>query len=79
MGRTMTLSDSLALLDEGTLSADEAQAVNEALSKAELKDIPPEKHSQVLDYLQAAFSSHSVEPNIQDNLDRLLEKLRGYN
>lgn len=76
MGRTMMLSDFLALPDEHTLSTDDAQALNEALSKAELKDIPSEKHSLVIDYLKVALLNGAVAPNIQDDLRRLLVKLK---
>ncbi|WP_143101630.1 hypothetical protein [Stigmatella aurantiaca] len=72
----MMLSDFLALPDEHTLSTDDAQALNEALSKAELKDIPSEKHSLVIDYLKVALLNGAVAPNIQDDLRRLLVKLK---
>lgn len=76
MGRTMMLSDFLALPDEHTLSADDVQALNEALSKAELKDIPPEKLSLVIDCLEVALLHGAVTPNIQDDLRRLLVELK---
>jgi len=76
MGRTMMLSDFLALPDFPSLSPDDVQELNEALSKAELKDIPSEKHSLVIDYLDIALLYGSVAPNIQDDLSRLLEELK---
>ncbi len=76
MGRTMTLSDFLAFPGRHTLSADKVQELNEALSKAELKDIPSEKHSLVIDYLEVALLHGTVAPNIQGDLSRLLEELK---
>ncbi|GEL72330.1 hypothetical protein [Myxococcus virescens] len=79
----MTLSDFLALPVGYKLSPDEVEALNKALSKAEPKDIPPEKRSQVIDYLDTALlhsavglNIRAVELNIQADLNRLLEELK---
>ncbi|MBN9687372.1 MULTISPECIES: hypothetical protein [unclassified Corallococcus] len=79
----MTLSDYLALPDLHSLSVDEVEALNKELSKAELKDIPPEKRSQVIDYLDAALlcsaeglNIRAVALDIQSDLSRLFEELK---
>lgn len=76
MRPAMRLNDLLELPNGHSLSAEDVQGLNEALSAAELKDIPLEKRSLVADYIEVAFLHGTVAPELKDALNKLLEQLK---
>lgn len=72
----MNLNDFLHLPIGRSVSTDDAQALNKALSEIELRDIPPEKYSLVADYIDFAFLHGTVATNLSDALNNLLDQLK---
>lgn len=72
----MNLNEFLLLDERHTLSPDEAQELNLALSTKAMSDIPEEHRVRVADYLAVALNMGSVEPGLIRSIEGLLQDLQ---
>ncbi len=72
----MNVSKLAALEHDEELSPSEAAELNRLLSNTKLEDIPEPERKSVEDYLTTALNLNSVDAELVDRLDALLDQLQ---
>jgi hypothetical protein len=72
----MNIKKFLALPDDGTISAEDAQLLNKELANISALDIPDANKADVAAYLATALNLGSVELTLVPTLDALLAELQ---